>query len=77
MKNCIKLRLLTISEDLNMKSNVSYCFIRCIAGEAIADREGSTRKDNWQDEAVWPWLWVLLMDIYEHLLSPAWAPDTY
>ncbi|XP_030874279.1 protein mono-ADP-ribosyltransferase PARP12-like [Leptonychotes weddellii] len=32
VKNCVKLMLLTISEDLNVKSNVSYSFIRSIAG---------------------------------------------
>lgn len=46
VKNCIQLRLLTISEDLNVKSNVSYYFIRGIAGEAMADREARTQKDN-------------------------------
>lgn len=46
VKNCIQLRLLTISEDLNVKSNVSYYFIRVIAGEAMADREERTQKDN-------------------------------
>lgn len=56
-KNCIKVR------PLPVKSNVSY-FIRHIAGEAIAKREERTSKGNLQDEAMlWPWMWVLLMDV--------------
>lgn len=56
-KNCIKLRLLTV------KSNVSYCFIRYAAGEAIAKREERTSKGNLQGEAMLrPWMWVLLRD---------------
>lgn len=58
VKNCIKFRLLTV------KSNVSYCFIRHITGEAIAKREERTSKGNLQGEATqWPWMWVLLMDM--------------
>ena len=54
MKNCVKLMLLTISENLNVKSKVSYSFIRRIAGEAVAEREEGTQKGTWQDTAV-PW----------------------
>lgn len=62
MKNCIRLRLLTISEDLNVQSNVSYYFIRGIAGEAVGEREERRQKGNWQDEAMlWPWMQVLLL----------------
>lgn len=43
VKNCIKLRLLTISEDLTVKSSVSYYFISGIAGEAMADRGKNTK----------------------------------
>lgn len=58
VKNCIKFRLLTV------KGNASYCFIRHITGEAIAEREGRTSKGNLQGEATqWPWMWVLLMDV--------------
>lgn len=47
-----------------MKGNASYCFIRRITGEAIAEREGRTSKGNLQGEATqWPWMWVLLMDV--------------
>lgn len=46
VKNCIKLRLLSISEDSNVQSNVSYYFIRCIAGEAISEREERRKKGN-------------------------------
>lgn len=55
MKSCVTLPLLTVSEDLNVKSNVSYSFIRCISGEAVAERGERTTKANWQDAAVlWP-----------------------
>lgn len=52
VKNCVKLTLLALSEDLNVESSVSYSFIGCVAGEAVAEREDRTRKGNWQDEAV-------------------------
>lgn len=46
VKNYIKLRLLTISEDSNVQSNMSYYFIRHIAGEAISEREERRQKGN-------------------------------
>lgn len=46
VKNCIKLRLLSISEDSNVQSNMSYYFIRYIAGEAVSEREGRRQKGN-------------------------------
>lgn len=44
MKSCVTLPLLTVSEDLNVRSNVSYSFIRCISGEAVAERGERTQR---------------------------------
>lgn len=42
MKNCVKLTLLPLSGDLNVESSVSYSFIGCVAGEAVAEKEDRT-----------------------------------
>lgn len=38
------LTLLTVSEDLNVKSNVPCSFMKSVAGEGVAEREERTQR---------------------------------
>lgn len=51
VKNCVKLMLLTSSEGFNVKSQVPYYFPGCVAGEAVAGREGGTQRGDGREEA--------------------------
>ena len=74
MKNCVKLMLLTSSEGVSVKSNVSYCFMGCVAGEAVA--ETGTQRGDWGEKAaaLWPRVWVLPDGHLRALVVPSLGP---